>query len=84
MKGRAAKWMEPYVKDFLKDADNLGTKSETQGIFGNWDNFKKEMGRIFGEIDEKNQAEKAITRLKQTKSVLAYTAEFKQLQARID
>ena len=29
MKGRAAKWIEPYVKDFLKDADNLGTKSET-------------------------------------------------------
>ena len=43
MKGRAAKWIEPYVKDFLKDADNLGTKSETQGIFGNWDNFKKEI-----------------------------------------
>ncbi|EOA86091.1 uncharacterized protein SETTUDRAFT_28783 [Exserohilum turcica Et28A] len=54
MKGRAAKWIEPYVKDFLKDADNLGTKSETRGIFGNWDNFKKEIGRIFGEIDEKN------------------------------
>ena len=29
MKGRVAKWIEPYVKDFLKDADNLGTKSET-------------------------------------------------------
>ena len=42
------------------------------------------MGRIFGEVDEKNQAEKAITRLKQTKLVLAYTAEFKQLQARIN
>ncbi|RAQ98576.1 gag protein [Stemphylium lycopersici] len=29
-------------------------------------------------------AERAITRLKQTKSVSSYTAEFKQLQSRID
>ncbi|KAK1909011.1 hypothetical protein P3342_011088 [Pyrenophora teres f. teres] len=42
------------------------------------------MGRIFGEVDAENQAEKAITRLKQTKSVSTYTAEFKQLQSRID
>jgi hypothetical protein len=42
------------------------------------------MGRIFGEVDAKNQAEKKITRLRQTSSVSAYTAEFKQLQARID
>jgi hypothetical protein len=42
------------------------------------------MGRIFGEVDAKNQVEKRITLLKQTKSVSAYTAEFKQLQARID
>ena len=84
MKGRAAKWMQPYVKDYMKDQANRGTKNETQELFKSWDEFKKEMGRIFGEIDEKDQAEKAITRLKQTKSVSAYTAEFKQLQARID
>lgn len=29
IKGRAAKWIELYVKDFLKDVDNLGTKNET-------------------------------------------------------
>ena len=29
IKGRAAKQIEPYVKDFLKDVDNLGTKSKT-------------------------------------------------------
>ena len=84
MKGKAARWMQPYVKDFLKDVKGKGTKDETQELFDNWDNFKKELGRIFGEIDEKKQAERAITRLKQTKSVSSYTAEFKQLQARID
>lgn len=84
MKGKAARWMQPYVKDFLKDAQAKGTKDETKELFDSWDNFKKELGRIFGEIDEKKQAERAITRLRQTKSVSSYTAEFKQLQARID
>ncbi|KAH8623248.1 hypothetical protein IG631_22405 [Alternaria alternata] len=46
--------------------------------------FKEEMGRIFREVDAKNQAEKKITRLRQLTSVSAYTAEFKQLQAKID
>ncbi|USP74832.1 hypothetical protein yc1106_02106 [Curvularia clavata] len=41
--------------------------------------FNKIPRRIFGEVDAKNQVEKAITRLKQTTSVSAYTAEFKQL-----
>ena len=84
MKDKAANWMQPYVDDYMKDVKNNGTKEETKAIFASWNGFKEEMGRIFGEVDAQNQAEKAITRLKQTKSVSAYTAEFKQLQARID
>ncbi|KAH7556815.1 reverse transcriptase [Bipolaris maydis] len=84
LKGKAASWMQPYVEDFLKDIDNKGTKDETRTLFGSWTNFKEEMGRIFGEVDAESQAEKAISRLKQTKAVSAYTAEFKQLQARIN
>ncbi|KAH7563016.1 reverse transcriptase [Bipolaris maydis] len=84
LKGKAASWMQPYVEDFLKDIDNKGTKDETRTLFSSWANFKEEMGRIFGEVDAESQAEKAISRLKQTKAVSAYTAEFKQLQARIN
>ncbi|KAH7554709.1 hypothetical protein BM1_07370 [Bipolaris maydis] len=84
LKGKAASWMQPYVEDFLKDIDNKGTKDETRTLFSSWTNFKEEMGRIFGEVDAESQAEKAISRLKQTKAVSAYTAEFKQLQARIN
>jgi hypothetical protein len=84
MKGKASNWMQPYVDDYLKDIDAHGTRDETKTIFNSWTNFKEELGRIFGEVDAKNQAEKAITCLKQTRSVSAYTAEFKQLQARID
>ena len=84
MKDRASNWMQPYVDDYLLDAEHRGTKAETRALFAGWTEFKEEMGRIFGEIDAKNQAEKKITRLKQTTSVATYTAEFKQLQARID
>jgi len=84
MKGKAASWMQPYVEDYLCSPTTGGERKETQNLFVSWINFKDEMGRIFGEVDAENQAEKAITRLKQTKSVSAYTAEFKQLQSRID
>jgi hypothetical protein len=76
--------MQPYVDDYLLDAEHRGTKAETRALFAGWAEFKEEMGRIFGEVDAKNQAEKKITRLRQTALVSAYTAEFKQLQARID
>ena len=84
IKGKAAMWMQLYVEDFLTSPTTHGTREETKALFKDWESFKEEIGRIFGEVDAKNQAEKAITRLKQTKSVSKYTAEFKQLQARID
>lgn len=76
--------MQPYVDNYLLDAEYRGTKAETQALFAGWTEFKEEIERIFGEIDAKNQAKKKITRLKQTTSVATYTAEFKQLQARIN
>jgi len=84
MKDKASNWMQPYVDDYLLDAEHMGTKEGTRTLFASWTEFKQEMGRIFGEVDAQNQAEKKITRLRQTTSVSAYTAEFKQLQARID
>ena len=84
MKGRAANWVQPYTEDYLRSPGTNGEKQDTQQLFASWNNFKDEMGRIFGEVDAESQAEKAITCLKQTKSVSAYTAEFKQLQAKID
>ena len=79
LKGKAVSQMQPYVEDFLKDINNKGIKDETRTLFSSQANFKEEMGRIFGEVDAESQAEKAISRLKQTKAVLAYIAEFKQL-----
>ena len=76
--------MQLYVEDYLLDIKKRGIKNETRALFTSQAKFKKEIGHIFREVDAQNQVEKAITRLKQTSLVLAYTAEFKQLQARID
>ena len=70
-------WMQPYVKNYLKSATAADMKPDTRSQLASWSNFKEEMKRIFGEVDAENQAEKAITSVKQTKSVSSYTAEFK-------
>jgi hypothetical protein len=85
MKGRAANWMQPYVEDYLRNVNNIALmRADTKNLFMSWNNFVGEMKRIFGEVDAENQAEKAITHLKQKKSVSSYTAKLKQLQSRID
>lgn len=76
--------MQPYVDNYLLDAEHRGTKAETQALFAGQIEFKEEIGRIFKEVDAKNQAKKKITRLRQLTLVLAYTVEFKQLQAKIN
>ena len=76
--------MQPYIDDYLLDAGHRGTKAKTRALFAGQTEFKEEIERIFREIDAKNQAKKKITRLKQLTLVSAYTAEFKQLQAKIN
>ena len=76
--------MQPYIDNYLLNTEYKGTKVETQALFIGQTEFKQEIGRIFREVDAKNQAKKKITRLRQTTLVLAYTAEFKQLQAQIN
>ena len=46
--------MQPYVDDYLLDAEHQGTKAETQALFAGWAEFKEEMGRIFREVNAKN------------------------------
>ena len=72
------------MDDFLANRDYNGSKGDTQDLFAGWVNFKDEIHKVFSQIDEEARAEKAITHIKQTKSVSAYTAEFRQLQSRID
>jgi len=85
MKGKAAEWLQPLISDYLDNVDDVSEcKEETTKVFRNWDSFKKEITSMFGEVDEQQQAEKAILAIKQKGSASRYTADFKQLQAKID
>jgi hypothetical protein len=46
--------MQPYVDNYLSDTDRQSTKAETRALFASWTEFKKEIGRIFREVDAKN------------------------------
>ena len=84
LKGKAATWMQPMADDYLQH-DKLGDcKDDTQEVFKSWDDFKRHLKNVFGEVDEETQAEQKISRIRQERSVGQYVTEFKQLQARID
>jgi hypothetical protein len=84
LRGQAFDWVEVFLKDHLaKGADSKERKVETRKMFDNFDNFKKRMSRMFGDIDEVGTAERAISALKQTGSASNYAAMFQQYAGRI-
>ena len=84
MKGRAASQIQPYVEDYLLDLDEHCTRADTQTLFKDQKLFKEEIGRIFREVDAKSQAKRAISYLRQMRSIVLYITKFKQLQAKIN
>jgi hypothetical protein len=85
MKGKAAAWLQPLTEDYLQNVDDISEcKNDTKRVFEDWKSFKEAITTMFGEIDEEQQAERAISMIKQKGSANRYTAEFKQLQSKID
>jgi retrotransposon gag protein len=46
--------------------------------------MKKAMGQVFGEIDERKTAAEKLQRLRQTRSVTDYIAEFQMITSNLD
>lgn len=85
MEGDAGDWMEPMVKDYLDNAEDLSDcKESTQIVFASYSSFTTEIRKIFGEIDPSRTAERRLRGLRQAKSAATYTTEFKQIQNRIE
>jgi hypothetical protein len=85
MKGKAAAWLQPLTEDYLQNVDDVSEcKVDTKKVFKDWQSFKESITMMFGEIDEEQQAERSITMIKQKGSANRYTADFKQLQSKID
>lgn len=83
LKGRAAEWFEPTLRDFL-DHKKGERKAETQAIFDNANKFWDKLRETFGNPDEKRAAERQMLSLRQKGSAGGYAADFKRISARLD
>ena len=64
IKGKVAKQIQPYVKDYLQNIEEKERKLDTKKVFRSQDSFIEEIERIFREVDKENQAKRVIIRLK--------------------
>jgi len=51
LRGRAQHWLKPNLRKYLEDHDE-----NPRAMFTNFDNFKRELRRIFGTFNEKQIA----------------------------
>ncbi|TID04827.1 Retrotransposon-like protein 1 [Colletotrichum higginsianum] len=84
LRGRALSWFEPYMEDLLDNTTLEHCKNETQDIFGSFQGFEHALKSLFQDPDEKRQAERDLSNLRQTKSATHYAAEFRRICARLD
>jgi hypothetical protein len=85
LKGRAAEWWEPILRDFLDyRADATTRKPETNNLFRDVKNFFKALRETFGNPDEQRTAERQLISLRQKGSTGTYAAEFKRILAKLD
>src|ERR1700744_2430461 len=81
--GKAAKWWEPTVRDFLTHASDR-RKPETARLFSSYGNFEAKLKTTFGDPDEKRVAVRKMSGLRQTGSAAFYARDFTQLAAKLD
>jgi hypothetical protein len=55
LRGRAQHWLKPNLRKYLEDHDE-----NPRAMFTNFDNFKRELRRIFGTSNEKQIAKRVI------------------------
>jgi hypothetical protein len=83
LRGAAFDWIEVFLNDFMDSKDD-DKEPETNAIFGSYQEYKKRLNRVFGDIDAKRSAERQLQGLRQHKSATTYAAEFQQYAGRTD
>jgi len=78
LKGDAFKWIEPFLKDWFTYEKLESMMVQIRLIFEDWNWFKREIRRVFGDFDAKKSAETAIFNLRQIGSTMAYATEFQR------
>ena len=72
LRSRAERWFKFRLRQYLDDDENI------DDIFSNYDNFKKEIRRIFDIFNEKQTIERNIQHLTQRTSTIDYVVRFQK------
>ena len=94
LRGKAAKWYEPLLENYLKtqpgivpdDDDDEPAPVRTEEvtrIFGTYSRFKREVKRIFEDGNAELKAERKLQEMRQVGTVRDYTIDFRALQAEV-
>lgn len=83
LRGQALAWFEPRMRDYLENPGEA-KDGETRLMFEDYDEFEKRLKKVFGDTDEERKAERELARLRQTTSVAAYAATFRQVTSNLD
>jgi hypothetical protein len=85
LKGKAAEWWEPTLRDFLDHrADTDGRRPDTNAVFANVKTLFRVLRETFGNPDEQRTAERQLLNLKQHGSAGSYAAEFKRIATKLE
>jgi retrotransposon gag protein/zinc knuckle protein len=83
LRGKAWNWFEPILRE--RETRNKREWSErAKRILGSYDEMKKAMNQVFGDVDERKTAAKKLQQLRQTKSVTEYITEFQTITSNLD
>ena len=80
---RAQKWVEPFLKRYMEDADD-DDNAEIKQWMESLARFRVEIRRMFGPSNEANAATRIIQHLTQWKSASEYSTQFQQYSAKTD
>ncbi|KAK2763606.1 reverse transcriptase domain protein [Colletotrichum kahawae] len=84
LRGKALRWFEPIQEEYLKYETLDECTTETRDIYANFQGFEDALRSLFQDLDEKRQAERDLSQLRQTKSAKDYSANFRQLSVQLD
>jgi Retrotransposon gag protein/Zinc knuckle len=83
LRGSAYDWFEPTLTDYLEN--NPGDRKEhTTATFNSYIQFKTDLKKVYGSINEERTADRQIRALRQTTSVTEYASKFQQILSRLD
>jgi hypothetical protein len=84
LKGDAAAWFEPTMREYLEKGAVSKCTEKTKEIFSNYNKYEKALKEAFGNPDEERDFERQLLQLKQTSSAQEHASKFRQVAAHLE